>query len=96
MKTDVGEEALFHVFLTSAQDKIILSASRSDHLTPEEEPPSVHWTEGYVGTRANMDAMKTEESFCLSGNPTIIARPALRIATISTELSNLRSYRKFL
>jgi hypothetical protein len=43
--------------LTSALDGIEWSASRFDRFTPKESARGTHWTGGWVGPRAVLDAV---------------------------------------
>ena len=46
--------------LPSELDGVESLASRSGHFTPTEGTLDIHWTEGRVGTTANLDGMAEE------------------------------------
>jgi hypothetical protein len=57
-KTDVGVTIQLHPFVTSA----LYGAGGPPSRPPGEVTPETHWTDGWVGPRAGLDAV--ERSFC--------------------------------
>jgi len=85
MKTYEGVEVQLHVFLTSVTDGEELSASHPGTL-PRGKNPSIHWTEGWMGPRADPESVaKRKKSLpCRESDP---GRPTHSLVTILTQLS---------
>jgi hypothetical protein len=58
-----GVEVYLHTFLTSALDGGEWSASRPGLFTPRERASGTHWTGGWVGLRASLNAMVKRKKF---------------------------------
>jgi hypothetical protein len=69
--------------LTSALDGGEWSASHPVRFTPREGAPGTHWTGGWVGLRAVLDAVVKKKIPCPAGNRT------LQPSAIPAELSQL-------
>jgi hypothetical protein len=72
----MGSRGLAPPFLTSALDGE-WSASRPDLFTPGERALGTHWTGGWVGPRAGLDAVEREKS-CTAENRTRAVPPVAR------------------
>jgi len=57
MKTHEGVEVKLHAFLTPALDGAEWSASRPGDFIRWERAPGTHWIGGWVGPRADLDAV---------------------------------------
>jgi hypothetical protein len=55
------------LFLTSALEGRLWSASRPGHFTPGERAHSTHWIVGWVGPRAGLDAVEKRKILDLLG-----------------------------
>jgi hypothetical protein len=93
MKTYWGMEVQLHAFLTSALDGSEWSASRPDRFTPRKRVPGTHWTGGWVGPRAVLDAVMKKKILSprrVSNPRTPIVQPAAqRYTTALTWLLSL-------
>jgi hypothetical protein len=59
--------------------------SRPDRFTPGERAPGAHWTGGWVGPRAGLDAMENRKSVAFASNRT----PTMQLDAIPTGPSGL-------
>jgi hypothetical protein len=66
-----GLKVWLHVFLTSALDGGVWSASRPGSFTAREKAPGTHWIGGWVGPRAVVDTVVRRKipSPCRDSNP---------------------------
>jgi hypothetical protein len=65
-----GRGGIAPPFLTLTLDEGKWSASRPGLFTPGERAPGTHWTGGWVGLRARLDAVEKRKIFlCRKSNP---------------------------
>jgi hypothetical protein len=57
MKEYWGVDVRLHAFMTSALGGGTWSASSPGRFTPSERVPDTHWIGGWVGSKANLDAV---------------------------------------
>jgi hypothetical protein len=67
MKVCGGVDVQIRVFLTPALDGGELSASRPGRFTPDEGAPGTHCIGGWVGPRADLDAVEYRRVLPLPG-----------------------------
>jgi hypothetical protein len=67
MKTHMDSGGIAPPFPTSAADGGVWSVSRAGHLTSGERALGTHWTGGWVGPRAGLDAVETTKILPLPG-----------------------------
>jgi hypothetical protein len=67
MKIYEGVDVWIHAFLISALVGSEWSVSRSGRFTPGERAPSTHWTRGWMGPGANLDAMVKRKCLIIPG-----------------------------
>jgi hypothetical protein len=80
-----GVDVELHAFLNSALDISEWSASHPGRFASAERIPGIHWTGGWVGPKASLDA--AEESLLLLQGIEIRSPgcPAPKLATVLTE-----------
>jgi hypothetical protein len=76
MKRYWGVEVQLHAFLTSELDGGEWSASRPGRFTPRERAPGTHWIGGWVGPRADLDAVAMKKISIPASNRTLEPRPS--------------------
>jgi hypothetical protein len=81
MKTYGGVEVQLHALVTSAMDGDERLASHPGRFTPRERVPRTHWTRGWVGRRASLDAVAKRKIpyTCLESNS---GRPAPSLVSL--------------
>jgi hypothetical protein len=84
-----GVEVQLHEFLTPAPDAGEWSASRPGRSAPRDRGPGTHWTGGWVGPIAGLDAMVKRKISAFAGTRTP-DHPA-RSPALTTELSRLQT-----
>jgi hypothetical protein len=67
MKTYGESGGIAPPFFTLALDRGDWSASCTSHLTSRETAPGKHWTGGYAGSRASLDAVEKRKILRLLG-----------------------------
>jgi len=77
-----------HALLTSVLHAAEWSASGYGRFTPGERAPALLWIGGWVGTRADLDAVAKRKSLCPCREPNS-GRPVRSPVTILTELPRL-------
>jgi hypothetical protein len=63
----MGSGGIAQPFLTSALDGVGRTASRPGRFTPGERAPGIHWTGGWLGLRAGLEAMEKRKILTLPG-----------------------------
>jgi hypothetical protein len=63
MNTYGGVDIYIHVFLTSPLLGSEWSASRPGRFAPRGEVSSIHWIEGWVGPRTDLDGVERRKSY---------------------------------
>jgi len=75
MKTCGGVEVHFHTFLTSTPDGGEWLAPRSGRFSPGEGASSTLWIEGWMGSRAGLDAVEKKRNPASARNWTPVVQP---------------------
>ena len=63
-----GAEVKLHSFLSSKLVGGQYEASCPSYIMSGERDPGTHWIEGWVGSRASLDILKTKKNLITAGN----------------------------
>jgi hypothetical protein len=82
-----GVRVQLHSFLISTLGGGAWTASRTGRFHPRERAPKTDWTEAWVGSRADLDALRGNLLPLTRTEPRFLSRTARGVVAIETELS---------